>query len=630
MIERLALLGNPNTGKSTVFNLLTGLRQKTGNFTGVTVEKKVGVVALSKGSVDLIDFPGTYSLYPRNNEEKIVFQSLKFAGNPGQPQAFVVVVDLSNLERNLLLFDQLYDLGLPIILVLNMPDKLARTQDEFHLDQLQADYPRAKMVEMNSRIGLGKDRLMNAIESLCHTESTLPNWEKVNESIEAQKVEIEQRLTKIHSRISIYITKKTEFGQRKGYSFDRIALHPVLGFLLFLVVLLAIFQSVFALATYPMEAIDQGFSQLAGWLHHLLPSGMMTSLLADGIVAGLGGILIFVPQIALLFFFLALMEETGYTSRVIFLMDRWMKPLGLNGRSVVPLLSSWACAVPGIMAARMITNRKERLITILVAPLMSCSARIPVFTLLIAVVIPQKLVSGVFQLQGLVLLALYVLGVFSAMLMAFLLHRTMKNKERRFLLLEMPQYHWPHWSNVGILIWNKTKDFVWGAGKIILIISIILWFLANFGPQGKIDYASSNHESPIEHSFLGYIGEGIEPVIQPLGYDWKIGIALISSFAAREVFVGTLSTIYAVESEDGDNTRLVEVMARQKNSEGAKVYTLATGVSLLLFYTYAMQCMATFAVVRKETGSWKWAWGQLLLFTSVAYIVSFIAYQWLT
>lgn len=630
-MKKVAVLGNPNTGKSSIFNLLTGLRQKTGNFAGVTVDTKTGQLHTPDGDYQIIDFPGTYSVYPRSNEEKVVFTILKDKNHPAFPEILLIVIDSSNLERNMLLLDQLYDMHLPLVLVLNMGDVMRKKGQRLNTSELLKLYPNVDIVEVNGRVGLGKNRILEALQRQSAKSNENVQALSFDLDLEEQKQDVQRRRERIKRAIPDILIKETEQNYRQKA--DRILLHPVLGYLAFLVCLFVIFQSVFSLAEYPMNWIESAFAWMSGTLSDLLPAGIATELLTDGIIPGLGGIAVFLPQIALLFLFLGILEETGYLSRVIFLMDKLVRPLGLNGRSVVPLISSWACAVPGIMATRMISNWKERMITILVAPLMSCSARIPVYTVLIALVIPDKMLFGFLHLQGLVLFALYLLGLVSALLIALVLKWFMKNKDRSFLLLELPHYHFPHWQNVWSTVYLKTKGFVVDAGKIILAISIVLWFAATFGPNGHVhnetivDGKSVAVEQGIEESFIGIFGKTIEPVIRPLGYDWKVGIALISSFAAREVFVGTLATIYAVENPEENEATLLEKMHRQTFSDGSPVFTLSSGISLMVFYVYALQCMATVAIVKRETKSWAWALGQMVGMGLLAYVLAFITFQ---
>lgn len=646
---KIALLGNPNTGKSSIFNLLTGMRQHVGNFPGVTVDKKIGAVTYNGKTYSIIDFPGTYSVYPRSKDEQVVYEVVSNPDHEDYPSVALVVVDATNIERNLLLFSQIYDLNIPCVLALNMRD-LAKTKGiEIDLIGLQTAFPAAKIVETNARAGFGKDRLLNALESAERNSvhsPFLPNAKLAAvEDYKAQETEAAERFEKIQLLVqqikNVTAVKKQSFDTK----LDRILVHPIFGYVIFSAILLIIFQFIFAVATIPMDLIDGSFSTFSTYVASLLPEGIFSDLIAQGIIPGIGGVVVFVPQIALLFFFISLLEESGYLARVVFIMDRIMRPLGLNGKSVVPLLSSVACAIPGVMATRTISDWKERLTTILVAPLMSCSARIPVYTLLIALVIPNKTLFHFFNLQGLVLFALYALGLFAALLVAFILKQTIKTKEKGYLLLELPSFKPPQWKNVGMVVWEKLRVFVTDAGKVILAISIILWAMATFGPSDQMQLAEKQTRVMaqkkalsaevteqkvaairLENSYIGILGKTIEPVIRPLGYDWKIGISLITSFAAREVFVGSLATIYAVQDDGGENKRLIDRLREDKRADGRPTYTLASGVSLMIFYVFAMQCMATLAVVKRETKSWKWPLIQIGFMAALAYTGAWIAY----
>ncbi len=644
---KVALLGNPNTGKSSVFNLLTGLRQHVGNFAGVTVDRKAGAFTVDQQIVTLIDFPGTYSIYPRSKDEHVVYNCLSNRENADHPDVVAVVLDTANLERNLLFCSQVYDLQLPMVMILNMTDIAQRKEIQFDLEKLQRYFPEALIVESNARIKVGKERIERALVSAPARNGHffLENARLLDrEDVAGQEHETEVRFKKIGEILS-EIRVKTERVKSKSERIDAVLVHPIFGYVIFAAVLLIIFQFIYAFSSIPMDAIDAAFSGLSSWTASVMPAGVFTDLLTQGIIPGVGGVVIFIPQIALLFFFIGILEETGYLSRVVFIMDRIMRPLGLNGKSVVPLMSSVACAIPGVMAARTISDWKERMITILVAPLMSCSARIPVYTLLIAIVIPEKTVGGIFGLQGLVLFGLYALGTVSALLVALLLKSIIKTKEKGFLLLEMPSYKSPRWGNVGIDVLEKVRIFVWDAGKVILSISIILWVLATYGPSDRMEKAGqlarkeaverhlSTEESEqliaskkLENSYIGIMGKSIEPVIEPLGYDWKIGISLITSFAAREVFVGSMATIYAVEDDGGDNSTLIEKMKSARRADGTLVYTLAAGASLMVFYVFAMQCMSTLAVVKRETKSWKWPLIQVGYMGILAYLGAWITF----
>jgi ferrous iron transport protein B len=646
---KVGLVGNPNTGKSSIFNLLTGLRQQVGNFPGVTVERKAGNFSAASKEFKIIDFPGTYSIYPRSKDEQVVFDVLSNPAHIDFPDVCIVVIDASNLERNLLLFSQVYDLQIPIIMALNMTDIARRNKQEIQIEALQSAFPKAQIVDTNARAGLGKDRMIEAILNSKKREyedyflGPISPEGINNDSI--QETEASKRYAKIQKILEKVLVQQHKSEEIPISKWDRILVHPLWGYLIFATILMVVFQFIFSFAAIPMDFIDGTFVELSSWLNEVLPAGIFTDLLSQGIVPGIGGVLVFIPQIAFLFFFIAILEESGYLARVVFIMDRLMRPLGLNGKSVVPLLSSVACAIPGVMATRTISDWKERMITILVAPLMSCSARIPVYTILISLVIPDRYVLGVFNVQGLVLFGLYALGLVSALLVAAILKKIIKSKDRGFLLLELPQYQRPKWGNVGMTVLEKVRVFVWDAGKIILALSVILWALASYGPGDSMEAAVKRVEQQfenntktdleekenqiasvkLENSYMGILGKTIEPVIAPLGYDWKIGISLISSFAAREVFVGSLATIYAVHADD--NEKLIDRLSKEQRSDGSLVYSLASGSSLMVFYVYAMQCMATFAIVKRETKSWRWPLFQMAFMAVLAYLAAFITYQ---
>ena len=648
--KKIALVGNPNTGKTSIFNRLTGLNQHVGNFPGVTVDKKVGRVKIGDHSVEIIDLPGTYSIYPRSTDEKVVFDVLNDSKHPDHPEAVMVIVDASNLERNLLLFTQIYDLKIPVMLILNMSDMAYRAGKIFDKVAFAKRFPSVPVVDTNARIGSGMDQVKKTLEAGFTTENHLPvleNYElKSALDFDGQGAETTKRFAFIKNLLKEVVQINADKVRPKKYEWlDKILVHRVYGYLIFTLILLALFQLIFSIAEYPMEMIDTVFGTFSNYLQNTLPPGIFTDLLSQGIVPGLGGVIVFIPQIALLFFCLGILEETGYMARVVFIMDRLMRPFGLNGKSVVPLMSSAACAIPGVMAARTISNWKERMITIMVAPLVSCSARIPVFTLLIALVIPRETVFGFLNLQGLVLFGLYTLGIASAFLVALVMKWIIKSKETSVLMLELPEFRSPRWGNVFISLFDKIKLFIFDAGKVILAVSIVLWAMANYGPGDRIEMAVQKIEVPtsdndsiqniyrqqvssaeLENSYMGILGKTIEPAIRPLGYDWKIGISLLTSFAAREVFVGSMATIYSVKDDGEENVGLLQKMRAQRWPDGTPIYSLAAGLSLMVFYVYAMQCMATVAVVKRETNSWKWPLIQFVYMGVIAYIASYITF----
>lgn len=696
---RIALAGKPNSGKSSLFNKLTGLNQKTGNFPGVTVEKRTGTFGINGINADLMDLPGIYSLYARTLDEKIVAEIFANHGSEYYPDEVVVIADATNLKNSFLLLTQLIDLGLPVVLVLNMMDLAAKAGQSIDVKKLSfaLDVP---VVMINARSGQGINELKEILAKRANPSSRKvysidkelqPVVAKIREHFKLrsdyeayQFLQQPDSLTHLdeQQRSLIHLIAKEanifpgkyqgaetilryEFIQellnqviikasnpewkKTSHQIDRIVTHKVWGYLIFFSLLFVIFQSIFAWAQVPMDFIDNQFASLSEWLARSLPEGPLFDLISQGIIPGIGGIIIFIPQIAVLFAFIAILEETGYMARVVFLMDKIMRKFGLNGKSVVPLMSGWACAIPAIMATRTIENWKDRLITIFVTPFMSCSARLPVFTILVALTIPDKLIWGFINLQGIVMMGLYLLGFLAAILTALVMKFIIKVKERSYLIMELPTYRMPLWRNVGFAIVDKTKAFVFDAGKVILAISIVLWVLASFGPANEMERAEEVvlQESQnlrlteqgladriaaykLEHSYAGIIGKSIEPAIRPLGFDWKIGIALITSFAAREVFVGTIATIYSLGSTE-DELTIRERLEHEVNPEtGGPRFTMAVGFSLLIFYTFAMQCMSTIAIVKRETGGWKWPMIQLAYMTGLAYLGALFAYQLLS
>ena len=739
---KVALIGNPNTGKTSVFNTLTGLKQKVGNYPGITVEKKIGLCKLSRGvKAHILDLPGTYSLNTTSLDESVAVELLLNKNAPDFPDVAVVVSDVENLKRNLLLFTQIKDLKIPSILAINMADRM-------DYKGISLDIPKMEKL-LNTKIALLSTRKNTGIEelkTLIEKYKELPKSENLDISVidpsyfkrlknafpgedlyklwvvitqdvnftPLDKKDIQSQspfeiksgaeLKRLQHKETILryqyingILKETYSVDRqaaKGWraGLDKILTHKIFGYLIFFVILLTIFQAIYDWSSVPMDFIDEQFAAASEWVKNTLPPGVFTNLIAEGVVAGIGGIVIFIPQIAFLFFFIAILEESGYMSRVVFLMDRLMRPFGLSGKSVVPLISGTACAIPAVMATRNIENWKERLITILVVPFTTCSARLPVYLIIIALVIPEGRLMGL-SYQALTLMSLYLLGFAASILAAKVLHQILKVRSRSFFMVEMPNYKWPLWKNVFYTVVEKTKSFVYGAGKIILAISIVLWFLGSNGfsdefknaeqivtervaqeglspnsqafvsnkleeftatmpmnitADGSLTPSAAVQDSlsilqadlrtrginqeiasyRLEHSFIGKMGKFIEPVVRPLGYDWKIGIAVLTSFAAREVFVGTLATIYSVGNDEEETIK--NRMSAEVKADGQPLFNLASGVSLMLFYAFAMQCMSTLAIVKRETNSWKWPLLQLGFMTIIAYLTALTAYQLLS
>ncbi len=697
----IALVGNPNSGKSSLFNVLTGLNQKVGNFPGVTVDKKMGDAMLSNGQkTSFIDLPGTYSLYPKGADEWVSYKVLLGLDETVQPDMVVLVADASNLKRNLLFCSQIIDLKLPVVVALTMMDLAKKKGTQIDIPGLERLLG-VPIVAVNPRKNKGITALKKSIEntaekinqqsarSFINHKALAP--EAISEVMEkfpainpytaihylinqqhfnlpatqsdaltkighkhafnatrTQAEEIMQRYTKIKQVMQQAVVEtdplqKTLLTEK----IDNLLLHRTWGYLILIAVLFLLFQSVFWIARYPMDAIEWIFGKLGGWFTSILPQGWFADLFVNGFLAGLSGIMVFIPQIMILFGLITLLEDSGYMARISFLTDKLMRKAGLNGKSAMPMISGFACAVPAIMSARNIENKKERLLTIMVTPLMSCSARLPVYTILIALVIPSKLYFGFLSLQGVVMMGLYLLGTVMALVVAWVMKLFIKSTERSYFILELPVYRNPRWKNAFFTMVEKAKIFVFDAGKIIMMISLLLWALSSFGPPAKMNAIRSSYEAKIstdsshrkelmlemktellQHSFAGTLGRWIEPAIKPLGYDWKIGIALITSFAAREVFVGTMATLYSVGSDDAKNSHtLREKMNAAVREDGSKVYSLATGLSLMVFYVLAMQCMSTIAVVKRETKSWKWPIIQLVYMTGLAYLLSFVVYQ---
>ena len=700
--ERLhiALVGNPNSGKSSLFNCLTGLNQQVGNFPGVTVDKKTGTTVLSTSlKAEVIDLPGTYSLYPKRMDEWVSYKVLLNQDDEIKADVVVVVADASNLKRTLLFCTQIIDLKVPVVIALTMMDMAKRKGIKIDTDALERELG-VPVVPVSPRKNKGIDGLKKAIEQTAQNLYKSPARDFVNnkslapaaiediqnafpslsdytaihylinhESLDLPKNE-QETIEKVEEKNNFKTTKTQaeeilmRYGrikhimqqavsepdplQKKIFTerLDNLLLHRVWGYVILLAVLFLLFQCVFWIAQYPMDWIEIGFAELSGGLSSVLPDNRWTDLLINGVLAGLSGILVFVPQIMILFGLITLLEDTGYMARISFLSDRLMRSVGLNGKSVMPMISGFACAVPAIMSARNIENRKERLLTILITPLMSCSARLPVYTILIGLVIPKTYLLGFLGVQGLVMMGLYLLGLVMALIVSYVAKWFINIKERSFFILELPTYRSPRWNNLIPTMISKAKIFVFDAGKVIMVISLILWGLSSFGPgrsmqrvteryeqlktQPGANHAQLNKElstAKLESSYAGILGKTIEPVITPLGYDWKIGIALITSFAAREVFVGTMATLYSVGDDDADGLVIKKKMKAAKRPDGTPVFNLASGLSLMIFYVFAMQCMSTLVIVKKETKTWKWPIIQLIYMTGLAYVMSWIVYQ---
>ena len=702
-VFNIALVGNPNSGKTSLFNTLTGLNQKVGNFPGVTVDRKTGTTNLGNGvKANVIDLPGTYSLYPKSTDEYVAYETLLNPSGPAVPDVIVVVADATMLQRNLLFCTQIIDLNKPVVLALTMVDLVAQSGVKLDLKAI-ADFLDVAVVPVNPRLGKGTDELKKAVLAAKEKATVVPKAflaleEAPKDFLDAvqtisgvsspyaalhiatakeplrflsaqQQADINKKITdsgfsktKVQTRevmerfgrieplsAKLDMRKAVDEQQRFSKKIDEILLHKVWGNVILLLVLLFMFQAIFWLATYPMDWIDAGFSGGGAWLKAQLPETWWADLLVNGLWAGLGGIVIFVPQIAILFGIITILEDTGYMARITFLTDKLLKSVGMNGKASMPLISGLACAIPAVMATRIIENKKERLIAIMVTPLMSCSARLPVYIILISLVVPEATVMGFLSVQGLVMMGLYLLGFFMALIVSKVMSWLIKGERTQMFLMELPVYRAPRWRNALHTMIEKAKIFVVDAGKVIMIISIVLWALAKFGPGGReaaveakyAQLAGANADSVLtaeqefdkenehlENSYIGVMGKAIEPAIKPLGYDWKIGIALITSFAAREAYVGTISTLYSLGGDaTEDDPTLKGKMAAAKWPDGKPVYTLASGVSLLIFYVFAMQCMSTLAIVKRETQSWKWPVIQTLYMGALAYICALIAFN---
>ncbi|PQL94264.1 ferrous iron transport protein B [Apibacter adventoris] len=671
--KNIILVGNPNAGKTTLFNQLSGLHQKTGNYPGITVEQKKGKFKYKDVNYTLIDLPGTYSLCPSSEDEKVVLNAFSDPSNSDYPDLIIVVADVHNMKRSLFLYEQVIDLEIPTILAINQIDEIEKEGILLRKDNLSTCFD-TPVILISSRKGIGIKELkeaihnggskkkqntfnypkeitgaINIITQTFHTNDYLA-WlflsqtnlqnipekyrKKVSEVIKEYKIipkrlQIKETISR-HQFIDNLIEKvvyKDPTYQTITNKLDKVLLHPFWGYVIFFGILFLIFQALFFLSSYPQDWIEGFFASFSSFLSEKLPAGPLTELLADGLIPGISGVVVFVPQIAILFFFLLLMEESGYMARVVFIMDRWFRPFGLSGKSVVPLLSGAACAIPAIMSARNIENSKERLITILVTPFITCSARLPIYSIIIALIIPKG--HGLFNLQGVTMMIMYLLGVIMAFIGAAFANKFLKSTYKSYLILDMPNYKIPFWRNVFYGLFEKSWSFVANAGKIILAVSVILWVLGSFGKtNNKSKETSYFTKTTLENSYLGAFGKTIEPIFEPLGFDWKIDIGILSSFAAREVFVGTLASIYSMEDDGAENLKLKELMKKDINhNTGKPTFNFATGISILLFYAFAMQCVSTLAIVKKETNSWKWPFLQLFFMTGIAYFIAFLCYQ---
>lgn len=671
--KHILLVGNPNVGKSTLFNLLCNKDQKTGNYAGVTVASHTGTYRFEGEEVEIVDLPGSYSIYPGSEDEAIFTKYLieereRYSG-------VLYIADALNLKRSLLLFQQIKDLGIPVLMVINQID-LAEKRGLFLDSSKLGALLQNKILLTNAKKNIGIREIREAIHhnefsvsekpffdipsenlglvfkisrqideknfykvwTLIAADTYLGKLESVKTQLnqEDQKCMVPKRLQvqetiRRYQQIDAYmaeaVSKKPQFKELLTEKLDKVLVHPVLGYLVFGIILLTIFQSVFFIAEYPMNWIEMAFSWLSEQAHQLLPEGPVNSMVSEGIIPGVGGIVIFAPQIGILLYFLYLLEDSGYMARVIYLMDRFLRPFGLNGKSIVPLVSGTACAIPAIMSTRNIENVKERLITILITPFMTCSARLPVYSIIIGLIISDGSIWGI-RYQALALLCMYFLGFATSLASAFVLKYFIKNKGNTFLVMDLPTYKMPLWFYNLRLVLQKVWEFITGAGKIILAVSVVLWVLSYFGPRQDFRLLQHESEVKLEDSYLAKIGHAIEPAIAPLGYNWKMGVGILTSFAAREVFVGTMSTLYSLD-DDAPEVSVMEKMRNDVKPNGEKVFSFATGVSILLFYAFAMQCISTIAVVYRETRSWKWTLIQLVAMSGLAYLVSMVAYQFL-
>ncbi|MCZ2084052.1 MAG: ferrous iron transport protein B [Flavobacteriales bacterium] len=668
--KQILLVGNPNVGKSTVFNLLCNKKQKTGNYAGVTVASHSGDYDYQGENVEVIDLPGSYSIYPSSEDEAILSKFL--VEEQTHYSGVVYILEALSIKRGLLLFQQIQDLGIPILLVVNQIDQAERRGINIDIDQLSKEL-NVTVLQANAKENQGIEELRAEINkgnftksetvsfdiptehkglvfkilaetkeenqykvwTLLSSDTYLGKLESVKEQLNNDEVkclvpkrlqtqETIRRYQEIDKIISKVLSKKPQFKELLTEKLDKVLVHKFWGYLIFGFILLIIFQSVFFLAEYPMNWISDFFLWLSGFANEYLPAGPINSLIANGIIPGVGGIMVFAPQIGILLYFLYLLEDSGYMARVIFLMDRFLRPFGLNGKSIVPLVSGTACAIPAIMSTRNIENVKERLITILVTPFMTCSARLPVYSIIIGLIIPDKYFIGI-SYKAIALMAMYFLGFFTSLMASLILKKIIKSNAKSFLVMDLPSYKMPLFGYDFKIVLGKVWEFITGAGKIIFFFSIVIWFFSYIGPtQDKKEFVATDVK--LDHSYLAKMGKSIEPVIAPLGYDWKMGVGILTSFVAREVFVGTMSTLYSLDDEAPEG-KIIDKMRNDKKPNGEPIYSFATGISILFFYAFAMQCVSTLAVVYRETKSWKWTMAQLFGMSGLAYIASLIVYQ---
>jgi ferrous iron transport protein B len=633
----VALAGNPNAGKTTLFNALTGLKQKVANYPGVTVERKEGPWRLNGSTARLIDLPGLYSLDATSLDEQIASSIIRGeqTGIP-KPNVIVAVVDATNLERNLYLVTQLFEFGIPVVVALTMIDVFERQKHEIDVEMLST-FLKAPVVTINASSGRGIDELAATIKTLLGTTPAAPYVIQKSDEESGPNGKIFSRYKFISNAVQESVWHSDHKQHRISEKIDRLLTHKVFGLLILVAILLLVFQTIFSWASLPMNLLESAFSAAADAVRGSFPPGILTDLLADGIIAGVGGVVVFLPQIMLLFLFISLLEDSGYMARAAFLLDKLMSRVGLHGKAFLPLISSFACAIPGIMATRTIESQRDRFATIMIAPFMSCSARLPVYTLMIATFFAGKTVFGFISLGAVLMLAMYSLGIVVAIIVAFLLKRTLLKAPPPPFLMEMPPYRMPNLRTVFQNMFMRAWLFLKRAGTVILAISIILWALMYFprstdplivAPIDGQEQSSKPESEQLKHSFAGQLGHVIEPMIRPLGFDWKIGVALIASFAAREVLVSTLSIIYSVgKDENEESETLISAVRDAKADDGTPVWTPLTALSLMVFFVLAMQCMSTLAVVRRETNSWRWPAFMFTYMTLIAYIGAVVTYQ---